>query len=118
MEIINISLAVVLSGFASYLFYHLQQTRQKLASYEKELEDLRLALCEGERPQSHTPEIMMTVKLLDPITVAKRASNLAKIASGTAPHVVIRKTYEQVVRETLEHMAERNIEVEIELVAN
>ena len=117
MEYTSIAIAALSTIGTLILFKKLQHTKKELKNYENDLDNLKQALQEGEHPEDHAPELMMTVKLRDPIAAAKQESSLAKIAAGTAPHIVIRKCYEQVVRETIDQMKGRNIEVDITLVA-
>ena len=71
MEII----ALILTGSSLLgtliLYLRLKRTRSRLSAYENELTDLKRALEDPEHPEDHAPELMLTMKLRDPISVAK-----------------------------------------------
>lgn len=62
------------------------------------------------------PWIRMIVEVKDPIALAHRESNLAKMASGTAPHLVIKKVYEQVMEQTKDQLKSREVEADVSLI--
>jgi hypothetical protein len=58
----------------------------------------------------------MLVEVKDPIALAHRESPLAKLASGTAPNVVTKKVYEQVVAQTRQQLKDKNVEAEVSII--
>lgn len=104
-----------LTGIALHYFLSL---RRSLKSYEQELAELkRLAgAAKGPRNETTEPWIRMVVEVKNPIELAHRESPVARLASGTAPNLVIKKVYEQVVAQTKAQLKSKNVEAEVSLI--
>jgi hypothetical protein len=62
------------------------------------------------------PWMRMVVEVKDPIAVARRESTLAKFASGTAPVLVTKKVYEQVMQQTVAQLKSRDVDANVSLI--
>lgn len=59
------------------------------------------------------PSMVLTVRVLDPIGVAKRESRSARIVADHLPKMVCRRVYQQVMSEVGAELAERGVEAEM-----
>ncbi|WP_404362528.1 hypothetical protein [Marinobacter sp.] len=66
-------------------------------------------------PPARPPEMFLTVKVVDPIALAKRESKSARLLADRLPVMVKKMVYQQVMKEIREELAERDIEVEINI---
>ena len=58
---------------------------------------------------------MLTVKVLDPIAVAKRESRSARILADRLPVMVSKMVYQEVMEELEQELREREIDVYMQL---
>lgn len=61
------------------------------------------------------PYMVLTVRVVDPIGVAKRESRSARIVADHLPNMVRRRVYQQVMREVGAELAERGVEAEMKV---
>lgn len=61
------------------------------------------------------PDMMLTLKVLNPIAVAKRESRSARIMADKLPVMVRKMVYQGVMKELEEELVERGIEVEMHI---
>ncbi|WP_417514411.1 hypothetical protein [Marinobacter sp.] len=61
------------------------------------------------------PELILTLKVLNPIAVAKRESRSARILADKLPVMVRKMVYQGVMKELEEEMSQRDIDVEINI---
>jgi len=61
------------------------------------------------------PDLILTLKVLNPITVAKRESRSARVLADKLPVMVRKMVYQEVMKELEEEMVERGIEVEMNI---
>lgn len=69
-------------------------------------------------PLSHLekePDLMLTLKVLNPIAVAKRESRSARVLADKLPVMVRKMVYQEVMKELEEEMVERGVEVEMNI---
>lgn len=59
------------------------------------------------------PELILTLKVLNPISVAKRESRSARLLADKLPMMVRKMVYQEVMKELEEEMEERGIDVEL-----
>jgi hypothetical protein len=109
-----IALFALCTGMALHYYFGL---RRALRRAETELAELRrLTATDSPRPAGDAPFMRMLVEVKDPIALAHRESPLAKLASGTAPNVVTKKVYEQVVAQTRQQLKDKNVEAEVSII--
>ena len=61
------------------------------------------------------PEMVITLRVLDPIALAKRESRSARVLADKLPVMVRKRVYQEVLKELENEMAEREIEVDMQL---
>lgn len=61
------------------------------------------------------PELVLTLRVLDPIDVAKRESRSARILADKLPVMVRKMVYQEVMKELEAEMADREIDVEMQI---
>lgn len=61
------------------------------------------------------PELVLTLRVLDPIGVAKRESRSARILADKLPVMVRKMVYQEVMKELEAEMADREIDVEMQI---
>tara|TARA_R110001583_G_scaffold12390_3_gene55091 strand:+ start:4120 stop:4422 length:303 start_codon:yes stop_codon:yes gene_type:complete len=69
-------------------------------------------------PQSHLenePDLVLTLKVLNPIAVAKRKSRSARVLADKLPVMIRKMVYQGVMKELEEEMVERGIDVEMHI---
>ncbi|MFO1479432.1 MAG: hypothetical protein U1F40_04435 [Turneriella sp.] len=118
MNLLNatvVALFALCSGMSLHYYFGL---RKALRRAETELAELRRLTVGGEatRPAGDAPFIRMLVEVKEPIALANRESSLAKLASGTAPNVVTKKVYEQVVAQTRQQLKDKNVDAEVSII--
>lgn len=65
------------------------------------------------RLSSREPRLVLTLRVLDPIAVAKRESRSARILADRLPVMVQKMVYQQIMKEVGEELAARDIDVEL-----
>jgi len=79
------------------------------------------ALIDQVRQESHgpddtrEPELIITLKVLDPITVARRESRSARMLADRLPVMVTKLVYQEVIKELEKELGEREIAVAMQL---
>lgn len=61
------------------------------------------------------PDLLLTLKVLNPIEVAKRESRSARVMADKLPVMVRKMVYQGVMKELEEELIERGIEVEMNI---
>ncbi|MGO1461056.1 MAG: hypothetical protein ACTHYN_06790 [Marinobacter sp.] len=61
------------------------------------------------------PDMLLTLKILHPIAVAKRESRSARVMADKLPVMVRKMVYQSVMKELKEELAEREIDVEMHI---
>ncbi|WP_298447143.1 hypothetical protein [uncultured Marinobacter sp.] len=61
------------------------------------------------------PDLILTLKVLNPIAVAKRESRSARVLADKLPVMVRKMVYQGVMKELEQEMMEREIEVELNI---
>lgn len=90
------------------LFVKLRQQSRMLEQAMGRLEALG-----GQAADDAEPFMVLTVRVLDPIGVAKRESRSARIVANHLPNMVCRRVYQQVRSEVGAELAERGVEAEM-----
>lgn len=99
-----ISLLLVL--FSAFLCWQVLEQRKMIARM-MENDDLP----GGEQE----PELVLTLRVLDPIALAKRESRSARILADKLPVMVRKMVYQEVMKELESELAEREIDVEMHI---
>lgn len=94
---------------AIVLYRQLKRQGEMLESALSRIESLN-----GGR-RNEEPQMVLTVRVLDPIAVAKRESRSARIVADHLPNMVCRRVYQQVMREVGAELAERGVEAEMKV---
>ncbi|WP_148862734.1 hypothetical protein [Marinobacter fonticola] len=92
----------------------LLRLRRQSASLNDALERLQKLGGDVSEPQSD-PYMVLTIRVLDPMGVAKRESRSARIVADHLPNMVCRRVYQQVMREVGAELAERGVEAEMKV---
>lgn len=106
-------LAAMFAGLLSLtivLFWQLQLQKSALAEAMK-----TLGAIDGAVDALPEPDMVLTVKVLDPITVAKRESRSARVLADHLPVMVRKMVYQQVMTEMGEQLSSRGIDVEMNI---
>lgn len=99
-------LSIVLALITAWLFW---QVRAQKALIDQ-------ALQESHGPDnSHEPEIVLTLRVLDPIALARRESRSARILGDRLPVMVTKLVYQEVMKELEKELEEREIPVTMQL---
>ncbi|WP_417521564.1 hypothetical protein [Marinobacter sp.] len=61
------------------------------------------------------PDLILTLKVLNPIAVAKRESRSARVLADKLPVMVRKMVYQEVIKELEVEMIERGIDVELNI---
>ena len=68
-----------------------------------------------EKSQPGSLRYRMVVEVSDPLGLAQRESKLAGLIKNTAPDIVIRKVYDQVVERTIKQLKSEDVEANVKL---
>jgi len=96
-------LIVLLSGFVCW------QVLEQRKVIARMMENDDIADSEQE------PELVITLRVLDPIALAKRESRSARVLADKLPVMVRKMVYQEVMKELEEEMTEREIEVDMQI---
>lgn len=61
------------------------------------------------------PELVITLRVLNPIALAKRESRSARVLADKLPVMVRKMVYQEVMKELEEEMSEREIDVDMQI---
>ena len=75
----------------------------------------QLCLQNKSKSQPGNLRYRMVVEVSDPLGVAQRESKLAGLIKNTAPDIVIRKVYDQVVERTIKQLKKEDVEADVKL---
>jgi hypothetical protein len=100
--------------------YHISRAHEAtVISLRKQLFDLGSELkpkvFENIDPSRFKPEMRLTVKIKDPITLAKREDKMARLIADFMPSLIVRKVYEQVKDEVSQGLIDKQVEAEVEI---
>ena len=106
MTVLLLVIALILAVFSGFLCWQVMEQR-KLIEQMTETDQLT-GLEKG-------PELVLTLRVLDPIALAKRESRSARLMADKLPVMVRKMVYQELMKELEAEMAEREIEVEMHL---
>lgn len=106
MNILLLVLSLILALVSASLFYQVRRQR----------ETIEQALAESEGPDTlKDPEMVLTLRVLDPISLAKRESKSARMLADRLPIMVKKLVYQEVMKELEKELEERDIPAEMKL---
>lgn len=68
---------------------------------------------DAEHYQDREPEMLLTLKVVDPLMVAKRESRSARVVADRLPVMVTKMVYQRVMEELEQELLERDIKVDM-----
>jgi hypothetical protein len=63
----------------------------------------------------HDPELVITLRVIDPIALAKRESRSARVLADKLPVMVRKMVYQEVMKELKAELTERDIEADMQI---
>lgn len=106
MNTLLLVLSLILAIVSGWLFWRVR-LQQKM---------IEEAMAESYGPDNtRDPEIILTLRVRDPIALAKRESRSARMLADRLPVMVKRLVYQEVMKELEMELAEREIDVEMKL---
>lgn len=106
MNTLLLVLSLILAIVSGWLFWRVRLQQQAIDE----------AMSESYGPDnSRDPELLLTLRVRDPIALAKRESRSARMLADRLPVMVKRLVYQEVMKELEMELAEREIDVEMKL---
>jgi hypothetical protein len=99
-------LSILLVLFSGFVCWQVLEQRRVIA---RMMENDDIADSEQE------PELVITLRVLDPIALAKRESRSARVLADKLPVMVRKMVYQEVMKELEEEMTEREIDVDMQI---
>lgn len=106
MATLLLILSLLLAIFSAFLFWQICEQRKVIAQM-MESDDIT----EPDRD----PELILTLRVVDPISVAKRESRSARVLADHLPVMVRKMVYQEVMRELERELDEREIDVQMHI---
>ncbi|WP_162628806.1 hypothetical protein [Marinobacter bohaiensis] len=100
---------LALTVVAALLFFRLRQQARLLEDARERIAALGQPLDES----LEEPYLVLTVRVLDPLGVARRESRSARIMADHMPNMISRRVYQEVMREVGAELTSRGIEAEM-----
>jgi|TARA_R100000935_G_scaffold38424_1_gene59640 hypothetical protein len=99
-------LSLILATLSAWLFWQVRLQQRSIGK----------AMAESYGPDNtREPELILTLRVKDPIALAKRESKSARMLADRLPVMVKRLVYQEVMKELELELAEREIDVEMKL---
>lgn len=106
MNTLLLVLSLILATLSAWLFWQVRLQQRSIGK----------AMTESYGPDStREPELILTLRVKDPIALAKRESKSARMLADRLPVMVKRLVYQEVMKELELELAEREIDVEMRL---
>lgn len=106
MTILLFTLSLFLTLISAWLFW---QVRVQKALIDE-------ALNENDGPDiTAEPELLLTLRVRDPIALARRESRSARLLADRLPIMVTKLVYQEVMKELKKELEERDIDVVMQL---
>ena len=99
-------LSILLVLFSGFVCWQVLEQRKVIA---RMMENDDIADSEQE------PELVITLRVLDPIALARRESRSARVLADKLPVMVRKMVYQEVMKELEEELTEREIEVDMQI---
>lgn len=110
MEFFLSAILLFLVAAFGWLLYRYREQEQMLAQARQTLADLS-----SDTEPCREPELMLTLRVLDPLALAKRESRSARLLADKLPVMVRKMVYQEVMNELAAELRERDIEVDMQL---
>lgn len=102
--------SVFLAVFSGFLCWQIREQRKIIARMMAQtMEGDQISALDKE------PDMVLTLKVLNPIDVAKRESRSARMMADKLPVMVRKMVYQGVMKELEEELVERGIEVDMNI---
>ncbi len=98
--------SLLLALFSGFLCWQVIEQRRLIARM-MESDEVEAAAAD--------PELVLTLRVLDPIAIAKRESRSARILADRLPVMVRKMVYQEVMKELEAEMADRDIDVDMQI---
>lgn len=110
MATLLLILSLLLAVFSGFLCWQVMEQRKLISR-------MMAQTIEGDEISSleKEPDLVLTLKVLNPIAVAKRESRSARVLADKLPVMVRKMVYQGVMKELEEEMVERGIDVEMHI---
>jgi len=102
------ALSLLITG---WLLLQLRQQKRLIG----QLSDEMAQISPSRSATAGKPQMTITLKVRDPIAVARRESRSARLLADRLPYVVERMVYQQLIQELAEELGRRDIEAELSL---
>lgn len=99
-------LSILLVLFSGFVCWQVLEQRKVIARM-KENDDIA--------DSEQEPELVITLRVLNPIALAKRESRSARVLADKLPVMVRKMVYQEVMKELEAEMTEREIDVEMQI---
>jgi len=106
LTVILLVIALILVVFSGFLCWQVMEQRKLI---EQMTETDHLTDLEKE------PELVLVLRVLDPIALAKRESRSARVMADKLPVMVRKMVYQELMKELEAELAEREVDVEMHL---
>ncbi|MBE0484871.1 hypothetical protein [Marinobacter sp.] len=106
MTILLTITSLILLSFSCLLLWHLIEQRKMIGQM---LEN------EGISDAHRNPELVLTLRVLDPIALAKRESRTGRALADRLPVMARKMVYQEVMKELESELLERDIDVEMHI---
>jgi len=100
------AVSILLVLFSGFVCWQVVEQRKVIA---RMMENDDIADSEQE------PELVITLRVLNPIALAKRESRSARVLADKLPVMVRKMVYQEVMKELEEELAEREIDVDMQI---
>lgn len=98
--------SLLLALFSGFLCWQVIEQRRLIA---------RMMESDEVEAEAADPELVLTLRVLDPIAIAKRESRSARILADRLPVMVRKMVYQEVMKELEAEMADRDIDVDMQI---
>jgi len=99
-------MSLLLAAFSAFLAWQVLEQKKVIA---------RMMESDDVTEPGNDPELVLTLKVVDPIALAKRESRSARILADHLPVMVRKMVYQEVMKELEQELTEREIEVQMHI---
>jgi len=99
-------LSILLALFSGFVCWQVLEQRKVIA---------RMMENDNIVESAQEPELVITLRVLDPIALAKRESRSARVLADKLPVMVRKMVYQEVMKELEEELTEREIDVDMQI---
>lgn len=106
MATLLLIVSLFLTAFSALLAWQVFEQRKVIA---------RMMESDDITDPDNDPELVLTLKVVDPIALAKRESRSARVLADHLPVMVRKMVYQEVMKELEQELEERDIEVQMHI---